>query len=414
MALPISAAPTPPSLEDVSSAYLYCFESDKVILSKSAQEAIFPAATAKIMTGLLAAELLDTRLDEKITVTSAMLAASGGTSMPIKAGDSYTIRDIYYAAVLGGFNDAVSVIAYLSGDGIEGFVTLMNERARALGAKSTHFTNPTGKHDENMVSTLSDIAKIACEASKNQLYMEASSASAFTLTDGFIIRNRNGLIGSFYAAGYYNRFARGLVAGDTSENGFSVASVAEYDGLTFLVIVNAPDKDAAYFTANELFDFAFYHYGPLTVIDGGKTLMQTPLSLSLGADGDEVYLLDLIAPEDVTLYLSYDRNSLSTLEIRPYIFGNTVKAPVKEGDLLGGADIYIDGVLIGSTDLVASESVSANPFLLILSAAKDYFLGRAFIISLIIFTVLLAIYYYVFEIKLRRTRAKKYKIKNIY
>jgi len=412
--LPVSAAPESPSLDGVDNAYLYCFESDSVILGKASGSTLFPAATAKIMTGLLAAELLADRLDETVTVTHAMLAASGGTSMPITAGESYTVRDLYYAAVLGGFNDAVSVIAYLAGDGTENFVSLMNERARELGATVTNYTNPTGKHDENMVSSLSDIAKISAAAKENALYMEASSASTYTLTDGYTVRNRNGLIGSFYAAGHYNRFARGLVAGDSTENGFFVASVAEYDGLNFLVIVNATDKDTAYSAANSLFDYAFYHYGPLTLIDAGKVLMQTPLSLALGGDGDEVYMLDLVVPEDVTIYLPYDRNSLDTLEIKPYIFGDSVTAPIKTGDTVGGAEIYVDGVWRGSCDLVASESVAANPFLLIMSVARDYFLGRAFIISLIIFLILLAVYYYVFEIKLRRKRVKNFKIKNIY
>ncbi len=412
--VPISAAPTPPSLDGVTGAYLYCYESDTVILSKGAHTEIFPAATVKLMTGLLAAELLHTRLDERITVTAKMLESAGGTSMPILAGESYTVRDIYYAAVCGGFNDAVSVLAHVAGGGTENFVSLMNERARELGAYNTHFTNPTGKHDENMVSTLPDVAKIARAAAASSLYITASSASTYTLTGGFTVRNRNGLIGSFYAAGHYNRFARGLVAGDSTENGFSVASVAEYDGLTFLVIVNAPDKDAAYSRANALFDFAFYHYGPLEVIKSGELVMRAPLSLALARDGEDVYMLDLVTPEEVTLYLPYDRNSLSTLDVRPYILDEELKAPVKAGDVVGGADIYIDGVWRGSTDLVAGETVAANPFLLIMSAAKSYFLGRAFIISLILFIILFAVYYYFYEIKRRRTRAKEYKIKNIY
>ena len=413
-ALPVSAAPEPPPLEDVRYAYLYCLESESVIVSKGSGEVIFPAATAKIMTGLLAAELLSGRLDQTVTVTHSMLTSAGGTSLPIRAGDSYTVRDLYYAAVLGGFNDAVSVIAHLAGEGTENFVALMNDRAAKIGAKNTHFTNPTGKHDENMVSTLADLTKIACEARKNTLYMEASSASTYTMSDGFTVRNRNGLIGTFYAAGYYNHRARGLVAGDSTENGFSLASIAEYDGLNYLVITFAEDYDAAYAAANALLDYGFYHYGPLTLIKAGDVITSAPLSLALAKGDEDVCMLDIIAPEDVTLYLTYDRNSLDTLEIKPYTLSDKLTAPVKEGEVVGGADIYIDGKLSGSIDLVAKESVSANPFLLVLSYAKDFFTGRAFIIALIIFLILFAVYYFTYEAKRRGARSKNYKIKNIY
>lgn len=413
--LPASAAPVAPSLNGVTGAYLYCYESNSVILSKGSDGTVFPAATTKLMAGLVAAEMLSDKLNERITVTADMLAASGGTSMPIRAGESYTVRDIYYSAVCGGFNDAVSVLSHLAGGTIENFVALMNERAKELGASNTRFTNPTGKHDENMLSTLPDIAKIARAAAANQLYISASSAATYTVsTDGFTVRNRNGLIGSFYAAGHYNRFARGLVAGDSTENGFSVASVAEYDGLNFLVIVTAPDKDTAYTAANELFDYAFYHYGPLTLLESDEAVIQAPLSLALAGADEDVYMLDLVPPDDVRLYLTYDRNSLSTLEIKPYLLTEGLRAPVKAGEVLGGADVYVDGRLVGSTPLVARESVRANPFLLIIHLAKGFFMSRSFIISLIVFAVLFTVYYLIFDRTRRKSRTKKYNVKNIY
>lgn len=412
--IPIYAAPEPPSLEGVNYAYLYCLESESAIVSQGSADKIFPAATVKIMTGLLCAELLESRLDERVTITYEMLASAGGTSLPIKAGESYTIKDLYYAAFLGGFNDAVSVIAHVAGGDLDNFVSLMNERAARIGAKKTRFTNPTGKHDESMVSTLSDVVKIACEARKNQFFMEISSASTYTMQDGFIARNRNGLIGTFYAAGHYNYRARGLVAGDSAENGFFLVSCAEYDGLNYLVIVSAEDYDVAYSAANELFDYGFYHYGPLTLIKSGEVITTVPLSLALAEGDEEVYMLDLIVPEDVTLYLAYDKNSISTLEINPYTLSKELSAPVTSGEVVGGADIYIDEKLVGTIDLVASESARANPFLLVISHAKDYFSGRAFIISLVILVVLLTAYYIVYEAKRRSTHAKKLKIKNIY
>jgi len=421
--LSIAAAPAAPSLDGADSVYLFCEESGSVILSKSATKTIYPASMTKIMTGLVAIELIGNRLDEKVSLTSEMLVSKQGTSMSLKVGEVVSFRDLLYGSICGGFNDAAGALAVASAGSMPKFVERMNEKAKELGATSTHYTNPTGWHDDSMVTTLYDTALIARAASKDALYMTVSSAPTYTIpknniSEEFIVRNRNGLIGSYYAAGYYNRHARGLAAGMTDEGGFCVATTAEYEGLNFLCIVmggkHEGEEISSYRIANELLDYAIFYYGELDIVDKDDIISSLPVSLALSPNGKDSYMLDCVPKDDVSLFTVYDRGSLDTLEIKPYSYTDTLKAPIKEGEVVGGADVYIDGAYKGTFPLVASEDVRADAFLTFISSAKSFLLSRTFIISFISALILFGVYYFAVEIKIRRGRTKSLNYKNIY
>ncbi len=421
--LPVIAAPPEPSLDGAQSVYLWCAESNEAIIYKSGGEKIYPASTVKMMTGLVAIELIGNRLDERVTMTQEMLSHKRGTSMQLKAGETLSYRDLLYATVCGGFNDAAYALAVASAGSADAFVERMNEKAHSLGALDTYYTNPTGWHDPAMVTTLSDTAKIAKAAYKDALYLHISSVTSYTVpannvSEAFTVRNRNGLIGSFYTAGYYNRHAKGLAAGMTDEGGYCVATYFEYDGLSFLAIVMGGEKRGeqitSYAIANELIDYAVYYYGSLDIMRAGDYICELPVSLAPSPSGKEHYMLDATVAEDISLYLPYDRNSLDTLEKRYYLYSDELRAPISEGEVIGGVDFYIDGAYRGTADLVASESVLPSAFLTAMDSARSFMLGRAFVIAVIIFLALFGFYYYTIEIKLRRKRTKNLKFKNIY
>lgn len=423
--LPAAAAPELPSLDGATSVYLWNFESESLILSKNESEFISPSSSTKMMTGLVAIELVGDRLDEKVTVTREMLSGVQGAALGLKVGEALSYRDLLYATVCSGFNDAAYVLAHTSADGIDAFVALMNEYAERLGAKNTHYTNPSGWHDENMITTLSDTAKIAKEAAKNELYMTVSSASTYELpaTNKSVertIHNRNGLIGSFYALGYYNRHARGLIAGMTDEAGCSVITYFEYDGLSFLCIVMGAQKLSdenirSYAIANDLISYAIYHYGPLELVKKGDLICEIPLKYALSSsDESDGYMLPCVAAEDLAVYMPYDRQSMSTLEIREYFFEGQAEAPIREGDIVGAADVFVDGIHRGTVAICAAESVEANSFLIFIDSLKSFLTGRVFIISLLAFLVMFSLYYYFVELKMRKRKTKNINPRNLY
>lgn len=419
----VSAVPAFPDTSGAEIIYLWNAEHDKVIFSKGDGKAIYPSSLTKIMTGLVAIELTAHKLDQSVTLTSDMLKNKNGTSMELRAGDTLTYRDLLYGTICGGFNDAAYALAVASAGSVSAFVEKMNEKALSLGANDTHYTNPTGWHDEKMVTTLYDTSLIAKAAAENALYLEISSATSHKVEGinqgaGFTVHNRNGLIGSFYAIGYHNKRAKGLIAGKTDEGGNCLATTFEYDGLSYLLIVmGAGEKDdniLSYTIANEIISHTINYYGELDAISAGDTVTKVPVSLAVGQGDDDLYMLKCTVPEDVTVFTAYDSSSLENIEYRPYLFRDELSAPISKGEVLGGVDIFVDGKLCGNATLVAANDVEANGFLSFMTNAKKMLVSRAFVVFFIVFVTLFAVYFFTFEIKAMRKKEKKIKIDRIF
>ena len=423
LVLSVSAVPAFPDTSNSEAVYLFNFEHERVLFSKGGDKALYPASLTKIMTGLVALELVGDRLDESVTVTSDMLRDKNGTSMELRAGDVLSYRDLLYGVICGGFNDAACVLASASAGSVSAFVKKMNEKAEALGARDTHFTNPTGWHSEEMVSTLYDLSLIAKEAAKNELYLEISSEASHKVEGinrgaGYTVHNRNGLIGSFYAIGYYNKRAKGLIAGKTDEGGNCLATTFSYDGLSYLLIImgarDVGEQISSYTAANEIISHTINYYGNLMVIEAGDTVAKVPVHLALSRGDEDFYMLRCTVPEDVSVFAEYDTESLETLELRPYFFSDVLSAPIKAGERLGGIDIFIDGKLCGNAPLVAANDVEANAFLSFMTNAKKMLVSRPFIIFAIVFVVLFTIYFFTHEVRAMQKKNKKIKIDRIF
>lgn len=419
----VSALPAFPDVSGANVVYLWNAEHNKVIFSKGNSQVLCPASLTKIMTGLVAIDIVGERLDESITLTGDMLKNKNGTSMGLRVGDVLTYKDLLYGTVCGGFNDAAYALAVASSGSISAFVEKMNEKALSLGARDTHYTNPTGWYDEKAVTTLYDTSLVAKAAMKNPLYLEISSETSYKVDgvnrgEGFTVHNRNGLIGSFYAIGYHNKRAKGLIAGNTDEGGNCLATTFEYDGLSYLLIVmGAGEKDGkilSYTIANDVISHTINYYGELDVIDAGDAVTKIPVKLATSNGDDDFYMLKCTVADDVTVFAPYDSNSLENIELRPYFFYDEYSAPIKNGEALGGVDIFIDGKLCGNATLVAANDVEANAFLSLMTSAKKMLVSRAFIVFLIVFVALFAVYFFTYEIKAMQKKDKKIKIDRIF
>ena len=104
-----------PDASDVRAAYLACLDNGQVLFEQNTDLTLYPASTVKIMTGYLACRLLGDRLGESVTLTDAMLAGVSGRSLRLAAGEELTVRDLLYASLCGGYNDATAALAVLAG-----------------------------------------------------------------------------------------------------------------------------------------------------------------------------------------------------------------------------------------------------------------------------------------------------------
>lgn len=155
-------------------ALSYDVTADEVILEKNMDAKMYPASLTKLMTALLLAE--NTDKDKDLVITEVPLKAPAfaiNKNMYILyKGDTIKAEAAMKAILLPSANDMAIVAAEDVGGSVEGFVSLMNEKAKELGMTNTRFANPTGLHDPNHYTTAADLVKLAKAAYANDWVRE--------------------------------------------------------------------------------------------------------------------------------------------------------------------------------------------------------------------------------------------------
>ena len=168
-----------------SSAVLVDVQSGTVLAEKGMDEKIYPASMTKVMTLLVAAENLPD-LDATFTMTQAIidpLYLAGASMAGYVNGETVTMRDLLYGAVVPSGAEATEALAQAVAGSEEAFVAMMNEKAAALGLANTHFMNTSGLHDENHYSTVREIALILQAALENETCAEILSAENYRASE---------------------------------------------------------------------------------------------------------------------------------------------------------------------------------------------------------------------------------------
>lgn len=161
-------------------------EKGTVLAFKNAAEQIVPASMTKVLTVLVAAEHLD-NLEDKFTITGDITDycfVNGCSAAGFLKGETVTIRDLLYGAILpSGADAALGLAVYVSGSQ-EAFVELMNDKLEELGIAGTaHFTNCVGIYEENHYCTVYDMAVIMEAAVQNEICREVLLARTFTTSE---------------------------------------------------------------------------------------------------------------------------------------------------------------------------------------------------------------------------------------
>lgn len=393
-----SALEEAPASADVGVVLLINLENNLTLFEKEADTTIYPSSSVKIMMGLLACRALADRLDETVTVTAAMVAGVTGRSMHLADGEKLMVRDLLYAAICGGYNDACSAVACLTSGSVSAFVEDMNREAQRLGTIHTRYTNPTGLHDPAMCTSARDVSIIAREAYGNDLYMKVSSARTYTIpatncAEERLFSNRNALI-SDSSQNYYNGYCKGMNAGMTDEGGWCVVTVCERNGAANLCIVMrgldvaSGELIPAYVQTNRLLAWANRAYTYRTVLVAGETLD----TLRVGMTGISKSKADLVPATDLKVYLPADTDADGQLTFQTILDSGELTAPLTAGQVVGVVTVSYGGRIVGKAPLTVTEDFGRSGFLGALMGFRDYLTSRPFFITLLLFAVMLLIY----------------------
>lgn len=360
----------PPEIENVGAAIVYNIENDAYIYELNADKVIYPASTVKLMTAIVAIEELECDLEREITVPGGALVGLRGNNIALKRGEVLTFEKLLYALVCGGANDAANVLAFEVAGSVEAFVELMNEKAKELGATNTHYTNPTGMHDDNMVTTARDTAIIATYAFKTSPISDFSSVEKFQIprtnkAKDRTVFNKNHFYSTLTEYLYRWDIPKGLNAGYTEEGGYCLATTATRDGLTYVIVTMDATRDErliySYTEAAKLIKWAFYAYEYTKVLSTSQMICELPVSLSSSAD-----YVTLFPSRDVELFLPKGIDVERDVTLVPTVTRESFTAPVSEGEVGGTLSVIYGGKQLAEVELVTRNSVNRDNILYVL------------------------------------------------
>jgi len=316
-------------------AILMHADSGRVLYEKNADEHMLIASTTKIMTAIVVLEHCE--LDDLVEVDSRS-AGIEGSSMYLKAGESYTVEDLLYGLLLVSGNDAASALALHVADSMEEFAELMNAKAAELGMTESSFKNAHGLDEEGHYSTARDMAKLAAYCMGNEDFARIAGTVSHTVGEQTLV-NHNRLLREYDGC-------LGLKTGYTMAAGRTLVTCAERDGARYVcVTLNDPDD---WDDHKALYDWAFANYSFAEVIPAG---LSYEVPLISGAEMTAPAETEGAAYALIQNGESYDME----LELPAFAF-----APISEGERAGRAVACSDGQEIASVRIVYSEDVEVD------------------------------------------------------
>jgi serine-type D-Ala-D-Ala carboxypeptidase (penicillin-binding protein 5/6) len=247
-----------------STAVLMEQESGRVLFEKGAHEKRRIASITKIMTAVLAIE--SGKLEEMVTV-SARATKAEGSSVYLKPNEKIKLEHLVYGLMLRSGNDTAEAIAEYVGGSHDGFVYLMNQKAKEIGMANTNFANPHGLDNfENHFSTAYDMALLTRYAMQYDTYREISGTKLHKAPNpgekwDRVWRNKNRLLTKY-------KYTTGGKTGYTKRAKRTLVSTAQKDDMNLIAVtLNAPDDWNDHIS---MYEYGFDHYDLVEVIPKGK------------------------------------------------------------------------------------------------------------------------------------------------
>ena len=333
-------------------AILQDYLSGEILFEKDADKSIYPASMTKIMTTIIAFDLIrsgDLDLDEKFLVSENAwrLSSAGYSSMFIMVGDEVSVKNLLKGIIIASGNDACVALA----EGIAGtedeFAVMMTAKAKELGMDNTNFANSSGINNTENVSTVRDIMLMSRYLIKEfpeeyKYFAEKEFTWDRTGGDPITQGNRNPLL-------YKSLGADGIKTGYLAVEKYSLASSVERNGRRLIAVgsgfntKNDRSRESAKLLTWGLTNF------DLVEITKANTPIED-IDVWLGKkDTVKTYIKN-----DIYKTIPKAKKRLMKVSLN---YNGPIQAPIKKDDILGKLKLSYDGELIEEYDLLAYEDV---------------------------------------------------------
>ena len=337
---------------NVKTAILQDYLSEKILYEKEADMSIYPASMTKIMTSIIAFDLLkkgDLSLDEKFIISENAwrLSQSGYSSMFIMVGDEVSVENLLKGIIIASGNDACVALAEGIAGSEEEFAVMMTSKAKEIGMENTNFSNSSGINDPDNYSTVRDILIMSNYLIKNypnfyEMYKETSFTWDRTGGDQITQGNRNPLL-------YKNFGADGIKTGYLAVEKYSLASsIIRNERRLIAVGSGFQTKKARSKQSSKLLTYGLTNFDTIKIANKNDNIGE--LDVWLGSK------------KNVGVYINKDIYKTIPKSRKKYLnvvmkYDGPIKAPIKKNDILGTLEIYYKDEILEKYDLLASENI---------------------------------------------------------
>ena len=373
--------------------YMINLDTDIVVVSKNPDKKLYPASTTKIMTCLVALEnVKDFDAFVEIPYDCYNEFSEGNPNFSdVSAADiqihqsNVTYMDCLYALMVSSACEAANIIAYNVGGGNrETFVTMMNDTAKKIGCKNTHFSNAHGLFEEENYTTAYDLAMITKYAIENYpSFMKICGSTSYEMPpnsrnpDGYTQYTTNKFMvpsSDYYYEGvtgvktgsidyYYYKTGETWNTYEKKAGSRALVTTATKNGYTYLTVTlgapyfnedgTLPEKQLSFVDHKNLYDWAFEDFEYTLVVSKGQQIMET--EIDKGKDADRV---GIISTEDYYTLFPKSLDISSIQMIRPIV--PTLEAPVEKDYPVGNLELVFGGETLAKLKLVTEDSVELD------------------------------------------------------
>ncbi|MCG0275005.1 MAG: D-alanyl-D-alanine carboxypeptidase [Thermosediminibacteraceae bacterium] len=321
-----------------------------VLYEKNPHQRMEPASITKIMTLLIALEAIE---QGKVTLTDKVKISerawkTGGSQVFLGPGEEQTLETLLKSITIASANDASVAVAEYIGGSVEGFVKLMNEKAKSLGMKNTNFTNPHGLPDPNNYTTAYDIALMSRELVKYPKFFEWSTVWVDYLEhtdkkrEPTMLANTNKLLGKYEGLD-------GIKTGFHARAGYCFVGTAKRGNLRLIsVVLNSPSSNDRFEDTKKLLDYGFGKYDSIQVVTKNSVLAKLPVEKGLKKQAD------VIASDDLNILVEKGKEKTINTKLE---LPEKITAPVPAGQKVGKLIAEQDGKVVGEVELIISEGI---------------------------------------------------------
>jgi D-alanyl-D-alanine carboxypeptidase (penicillin-binding protein 5/6) len=348
-------------------AIIQDYHSGEILFEKEADLSIYPASMTKIMTSIIAFDLIksgDLSMDEKFIISEKAwrLSTSGYSSMFIMVGDEVSVENLLKGIIIASGNDACIALAEGIAGTEEEFAILMTAKAKELGMDNTNFSNSSGINHPDNNSTVRDIMIMSRYLIKEhpefyKMFAEKEFTWDRTGGDPITQGNRNPLL-------YKNLGADGIKTGYLAVEKYSLASSIERNGRRLIAVGSGfNSKNARSKESTKMLTYGLTNFDLVKITEANKPFQK--IDVWLGKE-DKV---DVYTNEDIYKTIKKAKKKLLKVSVN---YDGPVEAPINKDQKVATLKVVYDQELVGEYDLLALKEIKKVNFFSRLLKSLNY------------------------------------------